>query len=122
MAVSVAVATLVWLVLPRAAFAAAPLCDARGAITFAPPPTLEEPNASVDIGEADDCSSTAADFALDHGRAPSASSSVDSMARASLSAPLVVMPATPTSDVSPLAAHFDAPVGVRLRVDRPPRF
>jgi hypothetical protein len=30
------------------ASASAPRCDARGAITFAPPPKLDEPNVSID--------------------------------------------------------------------------
>lgn len=127
-AVSLFAVTLVWLACPRAAFAAtgggAPLCDARGAITFAPPPTLEEPNASVDIGDApqaDDCSTHAIDTTLDHGRAPNASITTDVLSRAALSSPLLVMPATPTSTIFVLAAHFVAPRGVRTRVDRPPR-
>lgn len=44
--IALSAATLVWLV-SASAFAAAPQCDERGAITFAPNPRLEEPNASL---------------------------------------------------------------------------
>ena len=42
-------ALAVWLV-ARPARAAAPLCDDRGASSLAPAPTLDTPNASIDIG------------------------------------------------------------------------
>ena len=32
----------------------APLCDPRGAITFAPPPQMQEPTSSLDIGDFED--------------------------------------------------------------------
>jgi len=44
---SVCAAAIVLLVAFPAA-ASAPRCDSRGAITFAPPPTLDEPNVSID--------------------------------------------------------------------------
>jgi len=44
-----AVALAIWLVASPAR-AAAPLCDTRGATTFAPAPTLQAPMASVDVG------------------------------------------------------------------------
>ena len=46
---SAVVVTLVVL-LPRVASAAAPLCDPRGAVGFAPPPQLQDPEQSLDLG------------------------------------------------------------------------
>jgi len=47
-----AMALAVWLVVAPAR-AAAPLCDTRGATTFAPPPTLQPPMASIDVSSGD---------------------------------------------------------------------
>mgnify|MGYP000326541593 FL=1 len=44
--IALSAATGVWLV-SASALAAAPQCDERGAITFAPNPKLEEPNSSL---------------------------------------------------------------------------
>ncbi len=44
--IALSAATGVWLV-SASALAAAPQCDVRGAITFAPNPKLEEPNVSL---------------------------------------------------------------------------
>lgn len=122
-AASLVAVTVVWLVCPRAALAAAPLCDARGAIMFAPPPTLDEPNTSIDVGDNDDCSSTtrAIDVALKRGQSPSAADASQDLARAALSAPIVVLAPTATATAVDVVAHFAAPRGVRARVDRPPR-
>jgi len=46
-------ALAVWLVAWPAS-AAAPLCDDRGASRLAPPPTLDTPNVSIDIGMGSD--------------------------------------------------------------------
>lgn len=48
-AVVLATFMVAWLVV-KPAQAAAPRCDPRGAITFAPPPQLQDPDASIDIG------------------------------------------------------------------------
>jgi hypothetical protein len=64
-------ALAVWLVaLP--ASAAAPICDDRGASGFAPAPTLDTPNASVDIGMTPDpCAfHLERDVSFHQGRAP----------------------------------------------------
>lgn len=86
---ALATVTVVWLlVAPSQAFAmprnAAPVCDPRGAITFAPPPQIQDAEVSFDIPA--DCLDLAAiDFRLvknlDHGRSapPELSSSQDSM-------------------------------------------
>ncbi len=119
--VSLLAATFVWLLAP-AARAAAPLCDSRGAITFAPNVVLEEPNASVDVGEADDCSgANAADFSLEHGRGTNAQASADDGARALVAQSPMILPAAPADVLEDAAATFVAPAGVRFRVDRPPR-
>lgn len=47
---TVALVTLAAWLVAGPAFAAAPICDDRGASAFAPAPTLDSPNASVDIG------------------------------------------------------------------------
>lgn len=88
----IATVTVVWLlVAPSQAFAmprnAAPVCDPRGAITFAPPPQIQDVELSFDIPA--DCFDLAAiDFRLvknlEHGRSapPELSSSQDSMTAA----------------------------------------
>ena len=123
MAVSLAVAACVWLVLPRAAFAAAPLCDARGAITFAPPPTLEEPNASIDVGDADDCGGAGqTDVALEHGqRGPSTQIAAEDVARALVATSPVILPAPVAAATQDAETTFVPPNGVSSRLDRPPR-
>jgi hypothetical protein len=123
-AVSLLAATLVWLLAPRSAFAAAPLCDARGAITFAPNPTLEEPNASIDIGEADDCSgASSADFTLEHGQHGTRSplSGAEDGARALVATSPVILPAAPADVLEDTEATLVPPSGVSTRLERPPR-
>ena len=119
---SLLAATFVWLLAPSAR-AAAPLCDSRGAITFAPPPTLEEPNASVDVGDADDCSGpTQQDVALEHGQhGPGAQSSAEDGARALVAASPVILPASFADVLEDAELTFVPPSGVSSRVDRPPR-
>jgi hypothetical protein len=119
-ALSLLAATLVWLV-AGSARAAAPFCDARGATSFAPNPTLEEPNTSIDIGQADDCAGTSHDLTCDHGRGATAIDAVADANRVALPAELVILPATPTdalahADGSSLPSRTD-----RDRVERPPR-
>ncbi len=111
---------LVWLV-AGSARADAPQCDSRGAITFAPNPTLEEPNASVDIGQADDCSTSTPLDALSHGRTPSTFDIGTEAARTSLTNALMILPATPTGVVCSAPIIGASLEGARNRVDRPPR-
>ncbi len=114
-------AALIWLVAPSA-HAAAPQCDARGAITFAPNPTLDEPNTSIDIGQADDCSgATVEEKAYDHGRSRNVQSSGEEAARVWLTAALVILPATPTDALERAASTFVVPMASRDRIERPPR-
>jgi len=121
-AVSLLAATFVWLLAPSAR-AAAPLCDSRGAITFAPPPTLEEPNASIDVGDADDCGgSSRTDVALQHGqRGPSSQTSAEDGARALVASSPVILPASCADVLEDVQTTFVPPSGVASRLDRPPR-
>lgn len=121
-AASLLAATFVWLLAPSA-HASAPLCDARGAITFAPPPTLEEPNASIDVGDADDCGgSSAQDVALQHGqRTPSTQSAVEDGSRALVATSPVILPAALADVLEDAESTFVPPSGVSQRLDRPPR-
>jgi hypothetical protein len=124
----IATVTVVWLlVAPSQAFAmprnGAPVCDPRGAITFAPPPQIQDTELSLDI--APDCFElTAIDFRLvknvDHGRTapPELSSSQESMTG---SAHVVVdlefsarLPAPSVVERAPQAAD-------RESLERPPR-
>lgn len=119
--VSLLAATFVWLLAPHSARAAAPLCDARGAITFAPNPTLEEPNSSVDVGQ-DDCDgSGAGEQSYDHGRTPTAIDAASEGVRALVAESPRILAATPSDELEDAATTFVAPSGVRARVDRPPR-
>jgi hypothetical protein len=123
-AISLLAATFVWLVAAeKSAFAAAPLCDARGAITFAPPPTLEEPNASVDVGQADDCGdSRSEDLALQHGqRGPSAQNAAEDGARALVATTPMILPAAFADVLEAAETTFVPPSGISSRLDRPPR-
>jgi hypothetical protein len=118
--VSLLAATFVWLLAPQAR-AAAPLCDARGAIMFAPNPTLEEPNSSVDVGQ-EDCDGSGADQqSYDHGRSPTAVDSASESVRALVAKSPTILPATPSDVLEDAATTFVPPSGVRSRVDRPPR-
>lgn len=102
------------------ALAAAPQCDARGAITFAPPPRLDEPNASIDLGPAADCLEKllAADR-CERGRAPAPRAATAGELAESTAAPAV----PPASATALLAApRLALPADEhRFALDRPPR-
>jgi hypothetical protein len=114
-------ALAVWLVAWPAS-AAAPLCDDRGASGFAPPPTLDTPNASVDVGMSPDACTDGVerDVSVHQGRAADP------------------LPSSPGADVLPAddrvgvtrCGVVSRPVmstenavhrGVRERLERPPR-
>jgi len=111
---------VVWLV-PRVAQAAAPLCDDRGAITFAPPPTLDAQSASVDVGSpVSGCFERAAVAGYDQGSAPNPAPQSANAEIAPVNAGAHVLPA-PVS-LAPLdALTVGARVGAHSRVERPPR-
>jgi hypothetical protein len=112
----------VWLVVKPAA-AAAPLCDKRAATGFAPPPTLDIPVASVDVGDnTDSCSMLGVDrdTTYNEGRrsdpwpAPSRTDvTVDGDGPAVAPPDAVVVRAPET--------YLVHRTGVRARLERPPR-
>ena len=124
----IATVTVVWLLVsPSTALAmprnAAPVCDPRGAITFAPPPQIQDAELSLDI-PADCFDLGAIDFRLvknvDHGRTapPELSSSQESMTAANVALfGLEVSERVP----APRARREAPPAGVRRSLDRPPQ-
>lgn len=104
------------------AFAAAPICDDRGASAFAPPPTLDTPNASVDLGLHDNACERGADrdAGLRQGGAPEPRS-------LSATPDLVPSDASVTVACAPVALQprprpvLGARAGARARLERPPR-
>lgn len=102
----------------------APLCDPRGAVTFAPPPQMQELEVSLDIGVFDDCSSSGSDADTRHadsGRPPvqiDASTSREPLTHAATTP--VVGPASVLVP-APAASEVCSRPGVRSTVDRPPR-
>ena len=118
---AVLAAAIVWLVASRAE-ASAPRCDSRGAITFAPPPRLEEPNRSVDIAPPDlDClNALFGNGSVDRGRSPPAGSdalTIDAAPIAdctAVSAPWQPAPKIARFEARDLGEH-------KLTLERPPR-
>lgn len=114
--------TVVWMVMPKDAQAAAPLCDPRGAITFAPPPQMQDPEQSLDVVAP--CDPRAED--------PLAARQVDQQRGPQIQIAFSQEPATTNAIVIPLSpplARIDAPeaalartpAGVRSALERPPR-
>jgi hypothetical protein len=122
LAIFAAAVTLLWLG-AGSARADAPQCDTRGAITFAPNPVLDVPNASVDVGQQDDCDGPKLDTrAFQNGRAPSGADATDALVRAaSLPHVLLVLPATPTATLDRASSTDGEATGTRRSLDRPPR-
>jgi hypothetical protein len=110
-----------WLVV-RPAAASAPLCDDRAASVLAPPPVLDTPNASLDVGEHDSgCDGwVAGDHAYQRGER---SVQVSPSARIDF-VPSSVTCAVPislsTNALRPTAENLECP-GVRFLLERPPR-
>jgi hypothetical protein len=122
LSICAAAVALLWLGAGEAR-ADAPQCDSRGAITFAPNPVLDIPNASLDVGQPDDCDAPNLDTrAYDHGRAPSGADATEALVRAaSLPHFLLVLPATPTATLERPAVENGAARGTYRSIDRPPR-
>lgn len=102
------------------ALAEAPQCDARGAITFAKPPRLEERNTSIDREAPPSCLDVLlSNEAYEHGRAPQLepSSTLEVLPVASAQ----TMPAPWCEAPAPAAATDPIPRAERDRVERPPR-
>jgi hypothetical protein len=120
--VAFATAVAVWAIATPAR-AEAPLCDPRGATGVAPPPQLQMPMTSIDVGPpAEDCSELiSVTVAAEDGRAP------DPAPPSASQDPLVAHPAAevPEAGLSGFAYREDvvlhARPGERSRVDRPPR-
>ncbi len=119
LALSVALAAVCWLV-AGSAHAAAPQCDERGAITFAPNPTLQEPNASVETSV--DCQTPSLPTqAYEHGRSQGPEGSAAAAVRALPASPVLLTPAPLRAVLPPPAEVSRPPAGVCSRVERPPR-
>ncbi|MBS2018239.1 MAG: hypothetical protein JST00_35545 [Deltaproteobacteria bacterium] len=122
----------VWVVGERIASAStevlarkAPLCDARGAITFAPPPQMQDPLLSLDIDVNVDCFGPATPGETRHVTNGHAPVPVDAAAvsREPLSRAATVVVARASGDRVP-APDASTPCprpGHRSTVDRPPR-
>lgn len=126
---TVATLVVVWLVVaPRSAFAAtplsgAPICDPRGAITFAPPPQIQDAELSLDI-PADCFDIGPLDLRLvknaDHGRSapPELTSSQEPAAAvAGLRLDLVFSERLPVR----VFVESEPPLADRDSLERPPR-
>ena len=125
-------ALAVWIVSERVASAStesmsnkAPLCDARGAITFAPPPQMQDPLLSLDIDVNVDCFGPATPGETRHATNGHAPVPVDAAAvsREPLghAATVVVGRASSERVPAPDASTLCSRPGHRSTVDRPPR-
>lgn len=122
-----ALATFVvaWLVAPRvvwAAHSAAPVCDPRGAITFAPPPQMQDPEQSLDVVAPCDGRAEDPREARHVTRGHRAQIDLSASQEPAVAGDVVVPVAAPLARVcAPEAALARAPSGVRSDVERPPR-
>lgn len=115
------VALSAWL-MAGSAFAAAPLCDDRGASALAPPPTLDTPNASIDVGSG----SEACGFVTDNGMSLHQGRAHDPLPAPAGADLLPVDTQTgilraPVSAVGHDFVGSQGHAGVRGRLERPPR-
>jgi len=119
--VAFAAAAMVWLVAGQAR-AAAPLCDERGATTFAKNPTLQEPNVSIDVGM-NDCvaADTSDDRAYDDGHGSAPQPNGHDAPPALVPWTVQILPPLFTEQSSPVADSCEGPPGFQHQVDRPPR-
>jgi hypothetical protein len=116
-----------WLVLPRVALAAsgvqAPICDPRGAITFAPPPQAQDPDSSLDIvWSDDDCTKSPLEQRnVMPERTPPNVVGGTAIDTATL-APSVLVAAPPSERLpAPDATDLASRPGFRTSLERPPR-
>lgn len=106
--------------------ARAPLCDARGAITFAPPPQMQDVEVSLDTGlTAEDClggTSTERAHRAAPGRAPLPLDASSASSDAAVLAVAVALAASARELLpAPAASTSCSRPGIRSTVDRPPR-
>lgn len=122
----------VWVVSERIASAStesiankAPLCDARGAITFAPPPQMQDLEVSLDIDVSLDCFGPATKGETRHATNGHAPVPVDAAVAArepvSHAATVIVARAPSERIKAPDASTSCSRPGHRSTVDRPPR-
>ena len=118
--VTLATFAVVWFVASPAQ-AAAPVCDPRGAIMFAPPPQMQDPEQSLDVVAP-----------CDHAEDPFAARQVTPQRGPQIDLSSSQEPVTPNGFVVPSpvclqrlpAAREEfarAPAGVRSALERPPR-
>ena len=104
----------------------APLCDPRGAITFAPPPQMQDVEVSLDSGlTLDDCFSSDRNHDLKRaapGRAPVPLDASSASSDAAVLATAVMLAACARELLpAPVASTSCSRPGIRSTVDRPPR-
>lgn len=122
--VTIATFSVVWMVAsPAQAFTThAPVCDPRGAIMFAPPPQMQDPEQSLDVVAP--CDGRAEDPLLARQVGPQKGPQIEISSSQE--------PATPNAFVVPLVPDLEripvrreplsrAPAGVRSALERPPR-
>lgn len=101
----------------------APVCDPRGAIMFAPPPQLQDPEQSLDIvTNDDDCTESPLEnrhVVPRHG--PQADPPAASQDSATAVPPIVCARPAAEQLPAPDASEVQARSGIRNAVDRPPR-
>jgi hypothetical protein len=119
--VTLATLLVVWTVaLP--ARAAAPVCDPRGAIMFAPPPQMQDPELSLDVVAP--CDPRAEDPLAARQVGPQRGPQLDlSSSREPATTPAFVVPLVPSLERLPIAREAFArpPTGVHSALERPPR-
>jgi hypothetical protein len=120
--VAFAAALAVWAI-ATPAFAAAPLCDPRGATGIAPAPQLQQPETSIDVGQAaDECDVfVVGTESVDHGRAPQPVPPGAEMDPSVAGIVAAVAPAVSVESFARDGTPGSARAGARSRVDRPPR-
>ena len=120
--VAFAAALAVWAI-ASPAFAAAPLCDPHGATGIAPAPQLQQPETSIDVGEApDECGNTCeATATIDDGRAPEPAPPGAGQDPLVPSAAPAILPAVSVESFARDGVSGSGRAGARSRVDRPPR-
>jgi hypothetical protein len=120
--VAFAAALAVWAI-ATPAFAAAPLCDPHGATGIAPAPQLQEPERSIDVGDApDDCGAFVVSAeSVDDGRAPEPTPPAAVQDQLVPSETPAIAPATSEGSFARDGTSGSERAGARSRVDRPPR-
>ena len=119
--VTLATFAVVWMVASPAQ-AAAPVCDPRGAIMFAPPPQMQDPEQSLDVIAP--CDGRAEDPLAVRQATPERGPQIDlSSSREPVTTTTVLVPLSPP--IARIAAPEEAlarpPNGVRSALERPPQ-